>query len=134
MRAASGLIAVSPQDGLVSPDYAVFQTAQDVDPYYFTTLFRTKLLQAVFRSESTGLGTGSSGFLRLYSENFLSLWFPYPPYQEQLTIVAYIKQETTKLDTMRDAVDKSIGLLKERRAALIAAAVTGSIDVRREVA
>jgi type I restriction enzyme S subunit len=127
MRAASGLIAVSPQDGLVSPDYAVFQSSPEVDYNYYTYLFKSQLLQAVFRSESTGLGTGSSGFLRLYSESFLGLWFPYPPLEEQRTIVAYIASETAKLDALRIATERTIKLLKERRAALIDSAVTGRI-------
>ncbi|MFH2041850.1 MAG: hypothetical protein ABIJ35_04935 [Acidobacteriota bacterium] len=41
----------------------------------------------------------------------------------------HIQQETAKLDALRMATEKTIGLLKERRAALIAAAVTGQIDV-----
>jgi type I restriction enzyme, S subunit len=52
-----------------------------------------------------------------------------PPIAEQRTIVSHIKKETAKMDAMRDATEKTIGLLKERRAALIAAAVTGQIDV-----
>lgn len=129
MRAASGLIAVSPQDGLVSPDYAVFQTSSEVDHNYYTYLFKTELLQAVFRSESTGLGTGSSGFLRLYSESFLGLWFPYPPLKEQRAIVAHITSETAKLDALRVATERTIMLIKERRAALIDSAVTGRINL-----
>jgi type I restriction enzyme S subunit len=134
MRAASGLVAVSPQDGLVSPDYAVFIAAPGVDPYYFANLFKTVLLQAVFRSESTGLGTGSSGFLRLYSESFLALWLPCPPFQEQRAINEYLLKEMGRLDALRTATERTIALLKERRAALISAAVTGQIDVNGAVA
>lgn len=129
MRAASGLIALSPQDGLVSPDYAVFQCSPEVDQNYFTHLFKTELLQSVFRSESTGLGTGSSGFLRLYSENFLALWVPCPSLDEQRAIVAHIATETAKLDALRAATEQTIARLKERRSALIAAAVTGQLNI-----
>ncbi len=128
MRASSGLIALTPQDGLVSPDYAVYRPANNCDPRYYTDLFTTELLQRLFRSESTGLGTGSSGFLRLYSENFLSFWFPAPPLNEQHDIVSYISIETERLDALRTTTEKTIALLKERRAALIAAAVTGRIE------
>ena len=38
-------------------------------------------------------------------------------------------RETTKLDALRAATERTIALLKERRAALIAAAVTGQIEV-----
>lgn len=129
MRAASGLVAIATRDGLVSPDYAVFQCAPDIDPDYYVHLFKTELLQAVFRSESTGLGTGSSGFLRLYSESFLSLWFPCPPLKEQRDIVKRISQEASELDSLRSATERSVSLLKERRTALIKAAVTGQIEV-----
>ncbi|GAA0547870.1 type I restriction enzyme S subunit [Rhizomicrobium palustre] len=129
MRAATGLIAITTQDGLVSPDYAVFRPSPDILADYYVHMFKTPLLQAVFRSESTGLGTGSQGFLRLYSENFLALWFPCPPLAEQHEIVRYISTETAKIDRLRAATEHSISLLKERRGALIAAAVTGQIDI-----
>jgi type I restriction enzyme S subunit len=40
-----------------------------------------------------------------------------------------IAKETTKLDALRSATERTVALLKERRAAMIAAAVTGQIDV-----
>jgi type I restriction enzyme S subunit len=129
MRAATGLIAITTQDGLVSPDYAVFLPSPEISADYYVEMFKTPLLQAVFRSESTGLGTGSQGFLRLYSQNFLALWFPYPPLSEQRQIVRHIATETAKIDRLRAATEHSITLLKERRGALIAAAVTGQINI-----
>ncbi|MFH0962954.1 MAG: hypothetical protein V2A58_02965 [Planctomycetota bacterium] len=38
-------------------------------------------------------------------------------------------KETGKLDALRSATERTIVLLKARRAALVAAAVTGQIDV-----
>lgn len=134
MRAASGLIAIVPQPGIVSPDYAVFEPKDEVNPEYYTHLFTTPLLQAVFRSESKGLGTGSSGFLRLYSYNFLSISMPKPPIAEQAAITAHIQTETVKLDTLKAATEHTITLLRERRAALIAAAVTGVLKIEGQYA
>lgn len=54
---------------------------------------------------------------------------PLPPLSEQKEIVDHIARETAKLDRVRAATERTILLLKERRAALIAAAVTGQIDV-----
>lgn len=130
MRAASGLIAVVPQDGIVSPDYAVFDPTGPVNPEYFALLFQTPLLQAVFRSESKGLGTGQSGFLRLYSENFLALHLPVPPADEQQAIVSHAHIEAKKLNDLAEATERTIVLLKERRSALISAAVTGQLDLK----
>lgn len=52
-----------------------------------------------------------------------------PARPEQRAIVAHIEAETAKLDALRAAAERTIDLLKERRAALISAAVTGQIDV-----
>jgi type I restriction enzyme S subunit len=57
-----------------------------------------------------------------------------PPIDEQRAIVAHIAAETAKLDALRAATERTIALLKERRAALIAAAVTGKINVQGEIA
>ena len=54
---------------------------------------------------------------------------PLPPLFEQRQIVRYIEQGTSKLNALQSATDRSITLLEERRAAVIAAAVTGRIEV-----
>ncbi|MGF6610454.1 type I restriction enzyme S subunit [Paraburkholderia sp. WSM4175] len=51
------------------------------------------------------------------------------PPVEQEAIVAYLDSETSKLDDLRAEAQRAIELLTERRMALIAAAVTGKIDV-----
>ncbi|QOH32888.1 type I restriction modification DNA specificity domain protein [Burkholderia cepacia] len=53
-----------------------------------------------------------------------------PPAEEQPAIVAFLDAEISKLDALRADAERAIDLLKERRSALIAAAVTGKIDVR----
>jgi len=55
---------------------------------------------------------------------------PVPPSAERDQIASYLDFETTKLDNLNIEAENIIRLLKERRAALIAAAVTGQIDVR----
>ncbi len=52
-----------------------------------------------------------------------------PPLGEQDDIIAHIETETARLDAVRAAAEKTIVLLKERRAVLISAAVTGKVDV-----
>lgn len=53
-----------------------------------------------------------------------------PPTPEQGEIAQFIDLETAKLDTLTVEAQRAIDLLKERRSALISAAVTGKIDVR----
>ena len=53
-----------------------------------------------------------------------------PPLEEQEQIVNYLDNKTSKMDKLIEKANKSIELLKEKRTALISAAVTGKIDVR----
>jgi type I restriction enzyme S subunit len=57
-----------------------------------------------------------------------------PALAEQYAIARYLEVETRRIDTLILESQKAITLLKERRAALISAAVTGRIDVRDRVA
>jgi type I restriction enzyme, S subunit len=52
---------------------------------------------------------------------------------EQREIVAYLDEQTAKIDTLIAESELLIELSKERRGALITAAVTGQIDVRKMV-
>lgn len=55
---------------------------------------------------------------------------PVPPRDEQAMIARYLDTETQRIDELAGAAETGISLLRERRAALISAAVTGKIDVR----
>ena len=56
-----------------------------------------------------------------------------PPIEEQQQIADYLDNKTSKIDTLIEKSKQSIVLLKEKRTALISAAVTGKIDVRKIV-
>lgn len=53
-----------------------------------------------------------------------------PSINEQRQLSAFIRDELAKIDTLTTEATQAITLLRERRAALISAAVTGKIDVR----
>ncbi|WP_294535832.1 restriction endonuclease subunit S [uncultured Rhodoblastus sp.] len=118
MRAAAGLFGVAHVRGLVSPDYAVFEPKPDAFNPYLLQAFRLPSLSAVFRAESKGLGTGESGFLRLYTDRFGPIPVPYPPLDEQRLIVRFLDWhggQTTKLVRAKQSVLK---LVSEEREAL----------------
>jgi len=54
----------------------------------------------------------------------------FPKVEEQSAIATFLDRETGRIDALVEKTEKSIELLKERRSALITAAVTGKIDVR----
>ncbi len=55
-----------------------------------------------------------------------------PDFNEQIAISQWIDRETARIDLLTQKTQHSIDLLKERRAALITAAVTGQIDLRED--
>lgn len=73
----------------------------------------------------------SHGTKRLDTEVLGRFGVPVPSLPEQQAIVAYIKKETAKLDALKEAAERTIVLLKERRTALISEAVTGKIDLHQ---
>ena len=124
-----GAMGVSPVDGIVSPAYNVYAPGSRLDPSYVDVLVRLPLLAQEVTRYSKGVW---SSRLRLYPEGLFAVSFPVPPLSEQREIVAQIASETDRLDDLMTATEKTLVLLKERRAALIAAAVTGQIDVKEE--
>lgn len=124
-----GAMGVSPVNGIVSPAYNVYQPGPRLEPSYVDALVRLP----IFAQEVTRYSKGVwSSRLRLYPQGFFEAIFPVPPLSEQRQIVSYIAKETRKLDGLNSATERTIALLKERRTALISAAVTGKSDLALE--
>lgn len=128
MRASSGMFARTPVSGLVSPDYAVFRPLDEVNVEYCVNLFKAPQLQAEFRAESKGLGTGTAGFLRLYSDRFGAISIPLPSQEEQNELVAYIQATDKLINSLIFAKQRLIELLNEQKQAIIHHAVTRGLD------
>lgn len=95
------------------------------DPWFLRWVFFAAY--DFLRSISDDAG-GTKGALTC--EDVAAMRVPLPPIDEQRTIATYIAAETAKLHALRSATERTTALLKERRAALIAAAVTGKIDAQ----
>ena len=78
------------------------------------------------RSISDDAG-GTKGALTC--EEVANLRLPVPPVREQAAILAKIAASVEQLDSLQAVAKNTISLIKERRSALISAAVTGQIDV-----
>lgn len=63
-------------------------------------------------------------------EDLYGYFVALPPLAEQGKICAHLDSHTAQIDELVLESEKAIILLKERRSALISAAVTGKIDVR----
>ncbi|MGY1838115.1 MULTISPECIES: hypothetical protein [unclassified Modestobacter] len=70
----------------------------------------------------------TSGIQNLDAQEFYREYFAAPGLAEQRRIAAALDQQTAQLAEMIDAANDVVSLLRERREALITAAVTGGID------
>ena len=69
-------------------------------------------------------------FVHLTGEKLREVELFLPSVDEQRVIAAYLDEQTAKIDTLIAETERFIELARERRAALITAAVTGQVDVR----
>lgn len=127
MRAWQGAFGAVMVKGLVSPAYVVAAPV---------TAFRTKFIEHLLHTKSAAeeirrFSRGIADFrMRLYWDHFRALKVCLPPLEEQDRILSEIDTETARIDGLITLTERSINLLREKRAALITAAVTGKIDVR----
>lgn len=122
-----GRACVVPDDignAIVKADCYRFRVGPRVLPEYVALT-----LSATSRAECGFLATGATRD-RLNLTLASARQIPVPPIEEQREIVAAVHRSATRLDELMAKVDCSIALLKERRSALITAAVTGQIDIR----
>lgn len=121
-----GAMGISPLAGIVSPDYHVYTTQGELLPEFIELLCRSRPFVAEVNRWSKGVW---SSRLRLYPDNFFEIRLPVPPQDQQLEIVHAVETDQRKASALRSSLQLSITLAKERRAALITAAVTGQIPV-----
>lgn len=119
-----GAMGIAPVKGIVSPAYNVYEPGPRLAPAYVDSLARLPAFAQEVTRHSKGVW---SSRLRLYPDGFFDVYLPVPPMGEQHAIIEDVARETAKLDAVRAATERTIALLKERRAALIAAAVTGHL-------
>ncbi len=73
---------------------------------------------------------GAVSFVHLTGEKLREIELLLPPLDEQRAIATHLDDQTAKIDSLIAETDRFIELSRERRSALITAAVTGQIDVR----
>lgn len=120
-------VAINQVPVTLNQDMKAFITSDPLRPEYLIRIFEgyaNELLPVLTKVGATVESLDSS----LVG----SLTVPIPSNEEQQAIAAYLDIETAKLDVLRQKLEQSIAHLREYRAALITAAVTGQIDVREE--
>ena len=93
---------------------------------FIAMVLKSSGMKSQFDSAQNGAAREGLNFAQI-SKLALAL----PPQSEQDAIVRHLETELAKFDTLTAEAQRAIDILQERRTALISAAVTGQIDVRR---
>jgi type I restriction enzyme S subunit len=129
--AKTGNVAICntvPETAYINQHLCLIRPGNEILPIFLGVLLKSKIGQTYFELAQYGLKQGLS------LENIKEALVLLPSSSEQANIVAFLDSELQKLDILTAEAQRGIDLLKERRAALISAAVTGKIDVRGIVA
>jgi type I restriction enzyme S subunit len=136
------VVSIGPAYGKVSllgPGFGGANLTQDtvrvaprtdlVDARYLIWVLGSRAVSEYWDREIAG-----ATFRRLNLGTLARTPIPLPPIEEQQAIVLHLDAQTSRIDALIAKAERFIELSKERRSALITAAVTGQIDVRGEVA
>jgi type I restriction enzyme, S subunit len=128
MDAFAGAIGVSDSDGKSTPVYSICTPIDKelTNCYYYAFFLREMARRGFIESLAKGIRERSTDFR---FNDFSILFLPVPPIIEQNMIVVYIEKITFKIANMVTCKVKEIEKLKEYKATLINAAVTGKIKV-----
>lgn len=134
MRAFQGAIGISPQRGIVSPDYLVLRPGSDVDAHYLHHLFRSSWFVGEMVSRLRGIGNTENGAVRtprINPEDLGDISVVLPTRNEQYRIAHFLDTEAARIDSLIRRRTQSITLLNERLSATIDRLVRGEGATRR---
>ena len=125
-KAHLGVFWRAPDNGIITNNYTVFKPLKGVDSSYFELLYHTPVYKSIFWTLVYGV---TEGMMPLYNSKFYSMKSLQPPLDEQREIIAYVEAQSIGFQAALESVLSQIRSLKEYRASLINAAVTGKIKV-----
>lgn len=104
---------------------ASIKTSEHLDADYLLMLLSSNMFSAHFAPDTTGVSVP-----HISPDQIGNFVIPIPTVDEQKRIVSFVSSASRKLIELLSKAEEAIALMKERRTALISAAVTGKIDVR----
>ncbi len=105
-------------NGIITSAYISLRPTEEANPSYYNYLLKAMDAQKMFH----GMGTGVR--LTLSYKELKNKYLPFPPLDEQEAMVAYLDEQTGKIDAAIEREQKMIDLLNERKQIIIQNAVT----------
>ena len=116
LRMWLGAVGIAPCDGLISPAYVVARPINDIEPRFYTYLFRTTAYMREVDFASRGIVPDRN---RLYWQYFKPLLSPAPPPGEQRRIADFLDAYTAQVHRLIAAKRRTIAALIERKRSII---------------
>lgn len=111
-------------------------TTQDFVNWVCSSLILPRLLLHIFRGMKQEFRRLTNGSVHqtIYMPDVNAFRVPLPPIEEQIEIDSHVTQQSALIFEILHHTKDAIALIKERRSAVITAAVTGQIDVSNQKA
>lgn len=104
---------------------ALFRSSESIQNRWLHLLFQSTNFQQLLWTH-----VGFSAQPGIYLGSLAEFQIALPSLDDQDNAIRYVEEHTSSIDHLIAEAEHAILLLKERRSALISAAVTGQIDVR----
>ncbi|MGG5173042.1 restriction endonuclease subunit S [Pseudarthrobacter sp. J1738] len=132
MRAFQGALGVAREPGLVSPDYLVVRPGRYADADWLSRVLRSTWAVGQMQARLRGIGSIDQGVIRTPRINTTDLGgmrIRIPSLDSQSQFLAQIRSVDDQIERLVSRAGSAVAVLRERRSALISAAVTGKINV-----
>ena len=129
-----GALGVAPGLGLVSPDYSVFRSRGRLRAELAAHILRTPPYVGEMTRLVRGVGSAFQGAVRkprLHPRQLGQIVMPVPPKEEQQELLGEVVRHQRQLADSECLIERTVALLRERRHALITAAVTGQLQIHK---
>ncbi|MGP1451135.1 MAG: restriction endonuclease subunit S [Wolinella sp.] len=113
---------ISPYEGMISSAYKSFKCNSNLLPKYCDYFFRNVFVSRKYKIYSKNVR------FTMNVDDFMSLYIPLPPKDEQEKIASYLNEKIAKIDASISGKEKFIELLKEQKQIIINDAVTKGLN------
>jgi len=129
MDLLTGWVDCSPYEGVTSPDYRVFRflPSKPQCQNYYKHMFQMFYKRRIFYR--LGQGVSNLGRWRLQADQFLNMYLPQPPLEEQKQIAEYLDAKTAEIENLIADINTQVEKLKQYRKIIIHDAVSGKIKM-----
>ncbi len=124
----AGMVMTVPPANCIYPDILIrLRPSRCLSASYLVA----SLNSSAIRPQLEAAAQTSAGIWKIAGGSVRELRLPIPPISEQREIERFVAREASRFGAAVEEAQRAIDLLQERRTALISAAVTGQIDVRK---